>query len=268
MLRTNANALKRFGDNLKAFVEDAPISAEEKTRLQHYAIFLSVGVPTMMIYGLVNLFKGNLLLCFLILLSGGGLVAGLLILRKLKDGRIVYRINCALFGFLITYMMILGGESGSKILWTYTFPLIAFFLFGKGEGLFWSAIILIVTLLTFWGPLQGLTGFAYAPQFKTRFITTYLIVSAVTYWFEYFRYYYRLGIEEKNRNLEEEKDRLNQEIKERRRLEGELRQLASMDPLTGAPNRRHFMELANKELYRFKRYNHQLALAMMDVDHF
>jgi len=268
MLLTSSDVLKGFRDKLNSFVKDAPISAEEKNRLQHYAVFLSLGIPTMMIYGLVNLFRGNFLLCLLILSSGSGLVAGLLILRKLNDGRIVYRINCILFGSLITYMMILGGEGGSKILWSYTFPLIAFFLFGKGEGLFWSAIILVMALLSFWGPLQSLTGFAYAPQYKIRFITTYLIVSAVTYWFEYFRYHYRQRLEEKNRNLEEEQERLKHEINERRRLEKELRHLASIDPLTGAANRRHFMELANKELYRLKRYNHKLALAIMDVDHF
>lgn len=268
MLPTDADVLKRIGDKLHALVDDAPVSAEEKTRLQQYAIFLSVGIPTMIIYGLVNLFRGNLLFCALILLFGGGLFVGLLTLRHLKDGRIVYRINCALFGLLIIYMMMVGGESGSKILWIYTFPLIAFFLFGKGEGLFWSAIILLVTLFTFWGPLQGLAEFAYAPRFKIRFVTTYLIVSAITYWFEYSRYHYRLGLEEKNRNLEEEKDRLEHEINERRRLEGELRRPVSTDPLTGAANRRYFMELANKELYRLKRYDHRMAFAMMDIDHF
>lgn len=151
--------------------------------------------------------------------------------------------------------MILGGEGGSKILWTYTFPLIAFFLFGKGEGLFWSAIILFVTLLAFWGPLQGLTDYAYAPQFKIRFITTYLIVSAVTYWFENFRYHYRLGIEEKNRNLEEEKERLKHEINERRRLEKELQFTVSIGITDAKKKDTSFatiMKRADEALYQAK----------------
>lgn len=244
------------------------MNAEEKLRLQHYAIFLSVGIPTMVIFGVVNLWRGNLLLCLLVLFSGGGLLAGLMALRRLKDGRIVYRINCLLFGLLIVYMMMVGGESGSKILWMYTFPLIAFFLFGKREGLIWSALIFLVALLNFWGPLKGVTEFIYAPQFKTRFIFTYLIVSAVTYWFESSRFHYRRGLEEQNRVLEEEKQLLQHEIKERQRLERELRRLAGTDPLTGAANRRRFMEIASNELYRHKRYRHPMALAMMDIDHF
>ncbi len=146
--------------------------------------------------------------------------------------------------------------------------MIAFFLFGKEEGLFWSAAVLLVTLLTFWGPLQAVATYSYSSQFKTHFITTYPIVSTITYWFEYSRYHIRVGIEEKNRSLEEEKDRLKHEINERQRLEKELRHLASTDPLTGAVNRRHFMELASKELDRFRRYNHRMSFAMMDIDNF
>ncbi len=59
-------------DMLNSFVDKTPVSAEEKTRLQHYAIFLTAGIPTMVVYGLVNMLRGNYLLCALILLSGGG----------------------------------------------------------------------------------------------------------------------------------------------------------------------------------------------------
>ncbi|MGB3211810.1 MAG: GGDEF domain-containing protein [Desulforhopalus sp.] len=249
-------------------MDSIPICGEERTRLQHYTIFLLAGIPTMVIFGLVNLCCGNHLLCVLIFLSGAGLLTGLFVLRNGRDARIVYRINIAFFGFLIIFMLMLGGEDGSKILWMYTFPLIAFFLFGKGEGLIWSAIILLATLILFWGPVQSLALYPYASEFKIRFITTYLIVSSITYWFEYSRYNYRLGIEEKNRNLEEEKDRLRFEINNRERLEKELRRLASTDPLTGAANRRHFMEMVGREFDRFRRHRHGMALAMMDIDHF
>ncbi len=193
---------------LTAFVEAAPISAEEKTRLQHYTIFLSVGISTMLVYGVFNLFQGNLFLCLLILCSGVGLLVGLVLLRNLKKGRRVYRINTILFGALIICMMLVGGESGSKILWMYTFPLIAFFLFGKTEGLCWSGVMLLTTLLVFLSPLQEIIPYGYHQQFKTRFLTTYLIVSSLTYWFEASRLYYKKRLEEKNRTLEEEKERV------------------------------------------------------------
>ena len=52
------------------------------------------------------------------------------------------------------------------------------------------------------------------------------------------------------------------------RLNTELQHLATVDPLTGAWNRRHFLELANRELERARRYGRPLCALMLDVDHF
>jgi diguanylate cyclase (GGDEF)-like protein len=51
-------------------------------------------------------------------------------------------------------------------------------------------------------------------------------------------------------------------------MEDELRQLATTDPLTGASNRRHFIEQAAEELDRSRRYGFRIAMLMLDIDHF
>lgn len=61
---------------------------------------------------------------------------------------------------------------------------------------------------------------------------------------------------------------LEQEVERRERLESELRQLATTDPLTGAWNRRHFLELAAKEVNRSRRYARPLAVMLIDIDNF
>ncbi len=43
---------------------------------------------------------------------------------------------------------------------------------------------------------------------------------------------------------------------------------ATLDPLTGTFNRRHFMQTVDREWSRAKRYNMDCALLLMDVDHF
>ncbi|WP_231849008.1 sensor domain-containing diguanylate cyclase [Paramagnetospirillum magneticum] len=48
----------------------------------------------------------------------------------------------------------------------------------------------------------------------------------------------------------------------------ELRRQADTDPLTGVPNRRHLMSVAEHELARTLRYGGALALFMVDIDHF
>lgn len=61
---------------------------------------------------------------------------------------------------------------------------------------------------------------------------------------------------------------LSQEIQARQALEGQLRLLATTDPLTGIANRRQFMEQAKLELARSRRMGHPVALLMIDIDRF
>jgi diguanylate cyclase (GGDEF)-like protein/PAS domain S-box-containing protein len=58
------------------------------------------------------------------------------------------------------------------------------------------------------------------------------------------------------------------EIQAQKEVEARLRDAAIRDPLTGIHNRRHFFEVAAKELERSHRYGRPLAVAMLDADHF
>jgi len=58
------------------------------------------------------------------------------------------------------------------------------------------------------------------------------------------------------------------DITRRKHDEQELKRLANTDALTGAYNRRRFLELAGQELARAKRYGGPLSLLMLDLDHF
>jgi diguanylate cyclase (GGDEF)-like protein/PAS domain S-box-containing protein len=58
------------------------------------------------------------------------------------------------------------------------------------------------------------------------------------------------------------------DIAERRALQLELTLQAKTDSLTGLANRRHFLELAEQELARTKRYEKQLSVLIFDLDEF
>lgn len=58
------------------------------------------------------------------------------------------------------------------------------------------------------------------------------------------------------------------DITEHKRLEAELRQLATTDPLTGILNRRRFTELTTREMHRARWLRHPLTLIMLDIDWF
>jgi diguanylate cyclase (GGDEF)-like protein len=52
------------------------------------------------------------------------------------------------------------------------------------------------------------------------------------------------------------------------RAEGEAVRMATMDPLTGAYNRRTFHEIAERELSRIRRAGQPLSIIILDIDHF
>lgn len=58
------------------------------------------------------------------------------------------------------------------------------------------------------------------------------------------------------------------DITERKKLEKKLEDLSNNDSLTGLCNRRHFYELAAREVERALRLKSPFALAILDVDHF
>ena len=58
------------------------------------------------------------------------------------------------------------------------------------------------------------------------------------------------------------------DVTERRKLEQELEHQARTDFLTGIPNRRHFLDLAELELARAHRYGRPFSMLMLDLDLF
>lgn len=63
------------------------------------------------------------------------------------------------------------------------------------------------------------------------------------------------------RRLVESDDRLNESL-------ARMEQMAATDELTGAANRRNFIQLAEREIYRVQRSHSPLALLVLDIDHF
>ena len=61
---------------------------------------------------------------------------------------------------------------------------------------------------------------------------------------------------------------ISRDVTGKKNLESELRLLATTDPLTGASNRRHFIERSSAELKRSRRYGATLAVVMLDIDYF
>lgn len=180
------------------------VDKELENRFRNYTIFCLASLPTMVVFGCASLLHGNIILAAIILSCTLGLSVGWFLLYKCISGAAVFRLNCLLFCTLLLMMAYIGGEHGSKLLWSFTFPLASFFLFGLIEGIVWCVLYFIGCQFFLWN-LLGLTlPHIYPPEFSLRFDLTYIFVSAITYSFQYFRHIYRLEIEKKNNMLERE----------------------------------------------------------------
>lgn len=75
-------------------------------------------------------------------------------------------------------------------------------------------------------------------------------------------------VHERTRQLQEANLALAEDIERRKRLEEELRELASTDPLTGLANRAFLMPYLERRLEHVRRQRRQLAVVLLDLDGF
>lgn len=201
MIRLAQATFNRLIRIITETVEKSPLAPDEKLRLKHFSAFVFLGIPTLIGYGVYNFLNDQLLTSSLIFLCSTGLFLSWVLLCYLPLGRNIYRLNLTFLGGLLVYMMVLGGDDGSKSLWLFIFPQVAMFWLGKSEGLAWAAGILVVSIIFLTTPQLGLLSHHYGNQFIIRLISVYLFVMAVAYWFEYFREHYRRGMETEEQRL-------------------------------------------------------------------
>ncbi len=207
--------LTRIYAKISIVTDNTPLSDDERLRLEHYTVFLAAGIPIMMVFSTFHLLCGDYPQGGAVAACGIGLIVGWGLIRRGLRAVTIYRINGVLFAGLLIYLAALGGQDGSKILWTYTFPLIAFFLLGRSEGWFWVVVLyslLAGILILKESPIPLHT---YSAEFRTRFLISFAIVSIVAFWFEYFR-------EENRRRAENERQQLEKALEEVKALSGLL----------------------------------------------
>ena len=184
------------------------LSFEQKRKRQ---LFVSISLPGMTIlyaFAVLNLARSNYKLGSLDLLSAVAITAGLICFRYLKQDLQIYRGLSILLIGLFFYNTIIGGLGGSKILWSYFFPLFTFFLLGKKEGLLWSGILFFLSLFLLLAPQPVFEVYPYNPEFKLRFGLSFFLVLLMTYVYESVRQAFQKGMEEGHAMLLEEKEKL------------------------------------------------------------
>ena len=108
-----SHLLVRIYDSISMVSDQTPLAPDEKLRLQHYTVFLFLGIPMMMAFALVSLFQREIVLGYAITLCVSGLILGWILVRRGLSPVVIYRLDSALFAGLLLYLAGLGGPDGS-----------------------------------------------------------------------------------------------------------------------------------------------------------
>ncbi len=171
-----------------------------------------------------------------------------------KKVDIIANIDIALLFLLFLYLFVSGGYKGTGLLWMYCIPVAVLFTKGNKKGLIcligYFTVVLVFIALHF----LNILNLKFSNSLIIMFVLSFIVLSFFIYSFE--------------RMKERAEKLLHEKMIEIKKLNRELKHLSSYDSLTQVYNRRMIMDEIEKEIDRFKRYNHQFCVALLDIDHF
>jgi signal transduction histidine kinase/CheY-like chemotaxis protein len=186
------------------------LDVEETRRRKLFSVLILPGILLLFTLGLYHFSIGELDESLFELLVGCWLTLTLATLRVFKNGALLYRLNSALFGSLFLFLMIKGGAYGHKILWSFIYPLLAFYPLGKREGLIFTAVLYVLAICILYLPQDFIQVYAYGSEFKLRFCMVFFLVASLTAIYEWVREYFHSRLEDERNKLEAEKTKLNE----------------------------------------------------------
>lgn len=197
---------------------------EESRRRRLFAIFAMSIILTMVLLGIRQLSYGFFGYGIVDLIVALVLIGFVISSIFLKNGKPMYRISVMIIAGLLLYWIPTGAVQGYASLWALAFPPYAFFLMGKREGLAWTVLVAILITLLFMNPYGILSVYQYPPQFVSRHLLTYIMISILIYNYESVRVRYLAAIKAEGEKLLREKESIEElvtartfEIKEKNR---------------------------------------------------
>lgn len=239
---------------------------EALARLNHYVWITFIMIPLSLATAFYNLYIQHFILSISLILFCIYLIGSLFIIPNTPKVYQIYYTAVIFFSTLFLYLVYQSDEDYSLILWLFTYPVGIIFLLGNRMGFILSISLLAMSALLFL-TMEHIND-TYTLAFSVRFFITYIVVTSIVSWIEYYRARYQAETLRTQAALLLEQANLKKEIQRRTILEKELQRLAQTDPMTSLFNRRHFLKLAQKEITRAIRYHYTLCFAVLDVDYF
>ncbi|MBF0430350.1 MAG: HAMP domain-containing histidine kinase [Fibrobacteria bacterium] len=153
-------------------------------RVKLFLILWIAAVSANLGFGIFSYAKGEFLLASSNVLSVCLLSVNLLLLFKTRQPGPAFHLFQTLAGCLFLFLMIMGGNENLDFIWSYSFPIVAFFLLGKKYGITYSLGYLLLGLLILFFPGDVLLYTTYTVSFKVWFVVSFIIISVFCLYYE------------------------------------------------------------------------------------
>ncbi|NYR11234.1 diguanylate cyclase [Pseudoalteromonas sp. MIP2626] len=221
--------------------------SERKFILKLFAI---VGLITTALMSVIAFLNTEYLLFFILLISSLFFASSLLFISPLftpEKEQVSAAIILYTLYILMFYLVVTGGVDGTGPIWIFIVSPVTFFISGLRVGIINIIVFIIGVILAF--TLNSYLDFYdySSPKYVLRITFSFAIVALLSGFYELFR---------------------ETHIKKLTLLAKKNEELATTDPLTNLPNRRHAMkELASKSAIA-KNDKDGVAIILVDIDDF
>ena len=180
-------------ENMSTAFSDMPKDENEKSKFEEsrkarlLELLMIAGGPVLYYFGISHIVNKNYLEGSFDLIVGVSVTAWFITLRRNKKSSIIQlasRYLMFLMSCLVLYFISIGCPGNSKVLWSYLYPLLAFFLFGKREGMIWISIFFLMTMIFVLFPDFPLIKSVYNQDFNLRFLVSLSLVGVMSFIFE------------------------------------------------------------------------------------
>ncbi|MBW1749878.1 MAG: response regulator [Deltaproteobacteria bacterium] len=188
--------------------------SEARRKIYLINIFVSIGITSLIVLGITAFIQHAPFLGYADLFIAFTLLFLLLYLRYSGNHVFCSYMVAFLMNVFFCYLFFTGGVSSTAFMWLYTYPVLALFLLGLFEGSLATLLLFLFSLGFLFFDLSSQVINVYSVDFAIRYIPSFIIVFALTFFFERSRAGAHVALVQKQEDLTHLVDKLQKKEKQ------------------------------------------------------
>ena len=158
--------------------------SEARRKIYLINIFVSIGITSLIVLGITAFIQHAPFLGYADLFIAFTLLFLLIYLRYSGNHVFCSYMVASLMNVFFCYLFFTGGVSSTAFMWLYTYPVLALFLLGLLRGSLATLLLFLFSLGFLFFDLSSQVINVYNADFAIRYIPSFMIVFALTFFFE------------------------------------------------------------------------------------